>query len=322
MFKGEIVEIITFITTWFIVFIIIHSILIYKREQVDNNISYRKNWMSKFIPNFLLYLMGLALLSLFGTLSISTWAIVTAIVALIKELLSKNTAKYTLDVDSKDYNKKGMHNLFLVILLAVVLFYISLSVIDELEVYAYQESNNLTVFFEQDYSEQFYNNFKKIGLLDNQTNKILTGLIRMLFVELEVICLAIVYFFTNHIFKRSFGDNIYSLYEKMMGSQTYNLNGYWHEIDTEGKITVKEIFYISSGKFYDRVDLSKKYTIVVNNGEISINKDGGDVLISIEKSKDNKKLKINDRYFINKDTSIYKECKKQGKILLDRIPLF
>ena len=314
-------EIITFITTWFIVFIIIHSILIYKREQVDN-ISYRKNWMSKFIPNFLLYLMGLALLSLFGTLSISTWAIVTAIVALIKELLSKNTAKYTLDVDSKDYNKKGMHNLFLVILLAVVLFYISLSVIDELEVYAYQESNDLTVFFEQDYSEQFYNNFKKIGLLDNQTNKILTGLIRMLFVELEVICLAIVYFFTNHIFKRSFGDNIYSLYEKMMGSQTYNLNGYWHEIDTEGKITVKEIFYISSGKFYDRVDLSKKYTIVVNNGEISINKDGGDVLISIEESKDNKKLKINDRYFINKDTSIYKECKKQGKILLDRIPLF
>lgn len=315
-------EIITFITTWFIVFIIIHSILIYKREQVDNNISYRKNWMSKFIPNFLLYLMGLALLSLFGTLSISTWAIVTAIVALIKELLSKNTAKYTLDVDSKDYNKKGMHNLFLVILLAVVLFYISLSVIDELEVYAYQESNNLTVFFEQDYSEQFYNNFKKIGLLDNQTNKILTGLIRMLFVELEVICLAIVYFFTNHIFKRSFGENIYSLYEKMMGSQTYNLNGYWHEIDTEGKITVKEIFYISSGKFYDRVDLSKKYTIVVNNGEISINKDGGDILISIEESKDNKKLKINDRYFINKDTSIYKECKKQGKILSDRIPLF
>ena len=315
-------KIITFITTWFVVFIIIHSILIYKRKQLDNNISYRKNWMSKFIPNFLLYLMGLTLLSLFGTLSISTWAIVTAIVALIKELLSKNTAKYTLNIDSKYYNKKGMHNLFLVILLAVVLFYISLSVIDELEVYAYQKSNNLMVFFEQDCAEKFYNDFKKIELLDNQTNKILTGLIRMLFVELEVICLVIVYFFTNHIFKRSFGENIHSSYEKMMGSQTYNLNGYWHEIDTEGKITAKEIFYISSGKFYDRVDLSKKYTIVVNNSEISINEDGGDILISIEESKDNKKLKINDRYFINKDTSIYKECKKQGKILSDRIPLF
>mgnify|MGYP000234878085 FL=1 len=204
----------TFIATWFVVFIIIHSILIYKRKQIDNNISYRRNWMSKFIPNFLLYPMFLTLLSLFGTLSISIWAIVTAIVALIKELLSKNTAKYTLNIDSKDYNKKGMHNLFLVILLAVVLFYISLSVIDELEVYAYQESNNLTVFFKQDYAEQFYNEFKTIGLLDNQSNKILTGLIRMLFVELEVICLLIVYSFANYTFKKSFGNSIRSSYEK------------------------------------------------------------------------------------------------------------
>lgn len=76
----------------------------------------------------------------------------------------------------------------------------------------------------------------------------------------------------------------------MMGSQIYKLNGYWHEIDTEGKITAREIFYILSGTFYDRVDLSKKYTIVVNDGEISINKDGEDILISIEESKDNKKL--------------------------------
>ena len=68
--------------------------------------------------------------------------------------------------------------------------------------------------------------------------------------------------------------------------------------------------------------MSKKYTLVVNDGEISINEDGEDILICIEESKDNKKLKINDRYFINKETSIYKECKKQGKVLLDRIPLF
>lgn len=315
-------KLLLYITTWFVFFIIIHSRLIYKRKQIDNNISYSRNWMSKFIPNFLLYLMFLILLSIFGTLSISTWAIVTAIVALIKELLSKNTAKYTLSVDSKDYNKKGMHNLFLVILLAVVLFYISLSVIDELEVYAYQKSNNLMVFFKQDCAEQFYNDFKKIGLLDNQSNKILTGLIRMLFVELEVVCLPMIYFFLNYTFKKSFGDSMNSLYKKMMGSQTYNLDGYWHEIDTEGKITAREIFYISSGTLYDRVDLSKKYTLVVNDDEISINEDGEEILICIEESKDNKKLKINDRYFINKETSIYKECKKQGKVLLDRIPLF
>lgn len=315
-------KLLLYITTWFVFFIIIHSRLIYKRKQIDNNISYSRNWMSKFIPNFLLYLMFLILLSIFGTLSISTWAIVTAIVALIKELLSKNTAKYTLSVDSKDYNKKGMHNLFLVILLAVVLFYISLSVIDELEVYAYQKSNNLMVFFKQDCAEQFYNDFKKIGLLDNQSNKILTGLIRMLFVELEVVCLPMIYFFLNYTFKKSFGDSMNSLYKKMMGSQTYNLDGYWHEIDTEGKITAREIFYISSGTLYDRVDLSKKYTLAVNDDEISINEDGEEILICIEESKDNKKLKINDRYFINKETSIYKECKKQGKVLLDRIPLF
>lgn len=314
-------KITTFITIWFIVFIVIHSILIYKWKQVDN-LSYSKSWMSKFLPNFLLYLICLTLLSIFGSLSISTWAIVTAIVALIKELLSKNTAKYTLNIDSKDYNKKGMHNLFLVILLAVVLFYISLSVIDELEVYAYQKSNNLMVFFKQDCAEQFYNDFKKIGLLDNQSNKILTGLIRMLFVELEVVCLPMIYFFLNYTFKKSFGDSMNSLYKKMMGSQTYNLDGYWHEIDTEGKITAREIFYISSGTLYDRVDLSKKYTLVVNDDEISINEDGEEILICIEESKDNKKLKINDRYFINKETSIYKECKKQGKVLLDRIPLF
>ncbi|RSH99644.1 hypothetical protein KQH68_09945 [Streptococcus sanguinis] len=312
-----------FIVGWISVFIIIHSVLIHRWKQVNvNNSSCWKLWKSKFFPNLFLYLIFLICLSLFGTLSISTWAVVTAIVALIKELLSKNTAKYKLEIDSKGYNEKSMHNLFLVILLAVILLYISLSVIDELEVYAYQRSTNLTVFFNKNYLETFHDEFEKLGLVDNLFNKMLTALIRMSFIELEIFCLGLVYFFIDYAFKISFGRNLWSSYEKMMGSQTYYLNGSWHEINSKGKVTVNDIFYISSGKLYDRVNSNKKFAIIVDNGQVKINKDGKDVILSVEELKDNGKLKIDDRYFINKNSSIYKETKKQGKVLLQRVPLF
>lgn len=312
-------SILKFIVGWLFVFILIHSTLIYRWKQVGKNkLGYWSLWKSKFVSNLLIYSIFLICLSLFGALSVSTWAVVTAIVALIKELLSKNTAKYKLGIDSKDYNEKSMHNLFLVILLAVVLLYISLSVIDELEVYAYQKTTNLTVFFNKNCLETFYDKFEKLGLVDNLFNKMLTALIRMLFIELEIVCLGLVYSFIDYAFKKLFGRNLWSSYEKMMGSQTYYLDGYWHEINSEGEVTGKDIFYISSGKLYDRVDFNKKFAIIVNDSKASINKNGEDIILSIDEPKYNGKLKINDKYFINKNSSMYNEAKKQGKIEIGR----
>lgn len=315
-------KITVFLIIWFIVFILIHSYLISHWKQLDSdNLSYRKKWRKKFIPNLLLYLVILSLLSLFGTLSISTWAIVTAVVALIKEMLSKSTAKNTLGIDDTVYAEKNMHNLFLVILVVVILFYVSFIYIDEIRVYAYQREN-LMAFFDGDYIRKFGQSFELLGWIDRLFNRILTALIRLVCIELELFILLMFYFFVNYTFILSFGISLRSCYERIMGSQTYNLNGYWYEIDLEGRVTLRDIFYISAGKIYDRVDLDKTFDLVISNNQICINKDGEKIVIFDEKLGENEKLKINDRYFINKDSLIYKKSKKKRKFQQTRVSLF